>query len=298
MVAAFRPGIFVLIQKSPEGVGHAQRDGSGHLSFFQRIEMLRSLYSPLLVMLSLLAACTSSKQVVPTDTLTVPPSPALTADPCSGASLSAQVKKVNDLTRQFDDYSVLAFNTPQSQIVQVIPAMQTIRRDAQDLTPPACLHALKNLQLSYMNTTIETLLVFQSNPKSTLIGIGIAQSRLEHDQYTIELASLLGVTLVPHSTSTSGIQPAGSTTPAAAASNSGFAILIVTNPGPNPINLRGTSSLAAPVLGTLNVGQSTTAVAQSGDGKWYQVYVPGQPGKIAWLLAALVQVNGTLIPTP
>jgi hypothetical protein len=254
-------------------------------------------YLPVIVLFLLLTAC-STANPVPTETPTPAPLPSSTPDVCSGAALQSEVKKINDLTRQFDDYSTLAFNTPQSQLVQVIPALQTIRRAAQDQVVPPCLQALKNYQLLYMNTGIETLLVFESNSKSTVIAGGIAQARLYHDQYTIELAHLLGLTLVSPPTLILGTVAAGTTTPVSGGPTSGFAIMVVTNPGPNPINLRSTSSLASPVLGTLNVGQSTTAVNQSGDGKWYQVDLPGQPGKTAWLLAALVKITGTPVPTP
>jgi hypothetical protein len=262
----------------------------------QRMNMKRSVcFSLAIVPLLLFTACSTFKPV-PTDTLT--PSPSSTPDLCSGANLQSEVKMINDLMRQFDDYSTLAFNTPQSQLVQVIPAMQTIRRTAQDQVVPPCLQVLKNYQLLYMNTAIETLLVFESNSKSTALGGGIAQSRLYHDQYTIELAHLLGLTLVSPPTVTAGAQSAGTTTPLAAGPATGFVDMVVTNPGPNVINLRATSSLASPVLGILNVGQATAAVNQTGDGKWFQVYLPGQPGKTAWLLAALVKINGTPVPTP
>jgi hypothetical protein len=262
------------------------------------MNMKRSLdYFLVIVGLLLFTAC-NAVNPSPTDTATPSPSPSSTPDPCTGANLESWVRKVNDLMRQFDDYSTLAFNTPQSQLVQVIPVMQTIRRSAQDQAVPGCLQALKNYQLLYMNTDIQTLLVFQSNSKSTVLGGGIAQSRLYHNEYTIELAHLLGLTLVVPPAITGGTNAAGTGTPITGAPTSGFAIMVVTNPGPNPINLRSTSSLASPVLGTLNVGQSTTAVNQSGDGKWYQVDLPGQPGKTAWLLAALVKISGTPVPTP
>jgi Bacterial SH3 domain len=260
--------------------------------------MKKHVYDSLVIVVFLLFTACSTVKPVSTDTPTPAPLPSSTPDVCSGAELQSEVKKINDLTRQFDDYSTLAFNTPQSQLVQVIPALQTIRRAAQDQVVPPCLQVLKNYQLSYMNTGIETLLVFESNSKSTVIGGGIAQARLYHDQYTIELAHLLGLTLVVPATITGGTSAAATTTPISSGPTSGFAIMVVTNPGPNPINLRSASTLASPVLGTLNVGQSTTAVNQSGDGKWYQVDLPGQPGKTAWLLAALVKISGTPIPTP
>lgn len=120
-----------------------------------------------------------------------------TLDPCSAAALPDEVTKVNDLMREFDDYSKLASSTPQGQLVQVIPSMQEIRRRAESQEAPACLRDLKVLQVNHMNTVIEILMVFLSNPKAENVNQGIAQARDLHMKYDIEMARLLGVTLAP-----------------------------------------------------------------------------------------------------
>jgi hypothetical protein len=109
--------------------------------------------------------------------------------------------------RQFDDYSVLASNIVQSQMVLVIPPMQEIRRDAEDQAIPACLDELKRLELLYMDSTLQALLAFQSSSNVETLTAAILQSRQYHDDYAIELARLLGVTLGPPTASPT-IQPA------------------------------------------------------------------------------------------
>jgi hypothetical protein len=129
---------------------------------------------------------------------TIAPPGTATPDPCSPENLQETVKPINGLMRQFDDYAALASNVVQSQLVQVLPPMQSIRRAAQDEVVPACLDDLKGFQLAYMDATIQTLLAFQKpNPNASALSKGIQMARDSHDQYTIELARLLGVTLIP-----------------------------------------------------------------------------------------------------
>ena len=136
------------------------------------------------------------------------PTPSLspTPDLCSTANLASSVTQVNNLMRQFDDYAAVASNTQQAQLVQIIPPMQTIRRAAEDQRVPPCLKNLIGFQLVYMNTTIQTLLAFQSNAKADTLNTGIAQARQAHDQYTLELAHLLGLTAVAPPSATAGAQ--------------------------------------------------------------------------------------------
>ena len=131
-----------------------------------------------------------------------------TLDPCSDAALPDEVTKVNDLMREFDDYSKLASSTPQGQLVQVIPPMQEVRRRAESQEVPACLRDLKMLQVNHMNTVIEILMVFMSNPNAENVNQGIAQARDLHMKYDIEIARLLGLTPVIPSTAAPVVTPA------------------------------------------------------------------------------------------
>jgi hypothetical protein len=65
-----------------------------------------------------------------------------TLDLCSAENLPAEVVKVNALMREFDNYSALASNTPQMQLVVVIPELQRALREVEDLSVPACLDTL------------------------------------------------------------------------------------------------------------------------------------------------------------
>ncbi len=121
-----------------------------------------------------------------------------TPDLCARENITAEITKTNKLMRAFDDYSSLASSTPTDQLVSIIPAMQSIRRDTQDLQVPTCLDSLKKIQLAHMNTVIQVLLAFMSQSNNTeALNAGIQQARELHTQYDLEIARLLGITPQP-----------------------------------------------------------------------------------------------------
>jgi hypothetical protein len=221
---------------------------------------------------------------------TAPP-PTATLDPCNLVNLPSESGKVNALMRQFDDYSTLAFGTPQSQLLQIIPQMQDVRRAAEDQGVPACLNDLKQLQLVHMQVTLDTLMAFQANrTNAEALNAGIEEARKYHDQYTIELGRLLGVTVVVPPSSTPGAPPPAPEASATAAPTS--SAMIVTNPGPAAVNLRAGASPDAAAVGTLEVGQSAKVFAKSPAGDWLLIEPPSDPGHGAWAYAPLLQLSG------
>jgi hypothetical protein len=143
--------------------------------------------------IALLSACGGAKPVAPTATNT--------PDPCGPKNILAEVKKVNDLMREFDDDAQLASVASLNQMPMVIPPLQAVRRRAQDQAVPGCLSTLKSLQLQHMDAYINTLLVFMQSQGNNpdLIHQGITQSQTLHEQYNQELARLVGATYVPPS---------------------------------------------------------------------------------------------------
>lgn len=139
-----------------------------------------------------LAACGSEEPVHVTETPILATS---TPDLCSEANLPDEVAKVNKLMREFDDYSALASNTPQQQLVVIIPELQRILRDAEDQVVPACLAGLKELQINHMSVVVQTLIAFMGSSDVNLVNEGINKARELHAQYDIEMARLLGITL-------------------------------------------------------------------------------------------------------
>lgn len=145
----------------------------------------------LLVILLLLTACGNAPTLEGKEAATWTP------DPCLSATMNQSVRPINDLQREFNDASELAANLPREQLQPSISEMQRIRRAAEDQPIPACLETLKQFQLAHMNTVIDTLLAFVGGADSDTLSRGLAKARNEYDQYTFEMARLLGVTLIP-----------------------------------------------------------------------------------------------------
>ncbi len=127
----------------------------------------------------------------------IPPTLTNTPDPCAPENIEAEVQKVHKYMREFDDASALAASRPREQLADAIAGLQKIRRDAEDQPIPPCLGNLKTYQISHMNSVINTLIAFMGGSDQKLVDQGIALARAQHDQYTIELARLLGLTIEP-----------------------------------------------------------------------------------------------------
>ncbi len=253
----------------------------------------------LAALVALLAACGST----PPQPTSVPPTaqaqsttapaatPSATPDLCTQARLPESVKIVNTYVQQFDNYSSLSVQVPPAQLPQLTAAMKSIRQALQQQAVPPCLTDLKHFALQYMDTVIQTVVGYQTKPDINSLNTGIEQARKYNDQYAIELARLLGVTLgAPSETAVAQVTD----TPG---------VTTVVNPGPNPLNLHVSPSLTSQSIGLLNANQPAAALGKSSNGEWIQIEVPGQAGVRAWVYAALVQytsgdANALPVATP
>jgi hypothetical protein len=166
-------------------------------------------FSSILVLSVFLAGCGSSPTSIavpvtgPEETAATasqaasPISPTSTPDACATGQIEAAVQKVHYHMREFDDASILASNMPREELSDSIANLQRIRREAEDEQIPGCLTNLKNYQLDHMNSVIDVLVAFIGGTDVTTLEQGIAVAREQHDQYALELARLLGITVVP-----------------------------------------------------------------------------------------------------
>lgn len=184
-------------------------------------ELLRFIL-PLLVFAMVLSGCggnvpatsvsTEAPNQEPVSTTTASDATvSTTPDLCISPQLEAEAQKVQKHMREFDDAANLASSVPQAQLSTSIADLQRIRREADDEPVPPCLASLKNYQISHMNSVIGTLLVFlrskdplaldcvdiQSNTEEEVFCQNYALARQQHDQYLLELARVLGLTVVP-----------------------------------------------------------------------------------------------------
>lgn len=120
-----------------------------------------------------------------------------TPDPCGPENREAEVQNIHKYMREFDDASSLAASRPREQLADAIAELQRIRRESEDQPTPSCLVDLKTYQISHMNSVINTLMAFMSGTDQQAVDQGIALAREQHDQYTLELARLLGLTIEP-----------------------------------------------------------------------------------------------------
>jgi hypothetical protein len=183
------------------------------------------LRAAILVLMIVLASCGNPPATVavpaaetqaasgPTVTVSVSsPVPAtMTPDPCVLPQLEEEVQQVHRHMREFDDAASLASSVPREQLSSSVTELQRIRREAEDELVPACLTDLKLVQLQHMNTVINTLLSFmQGSIDEETLNQAIALARQQHDQYTLELAQVIGLTVVPV---TAAPAPSGTPTP-------------------------------------------------------------------------------------
>ena len=142
-----------------------------------------------------------SATIEPTLTATVTP------DPCSVENLSASIKEVNDLMREFDDIAKLAASVAREKVPELVSEMQHIRREAEDHEAPTCLATLKVHQITHMNIVIDTLIAFIGGAQAEALNEGISRAGHEHDLYTLEVARLLGIPQAPTASPSATVSP-------------------------------------------------------------------------------------------
>lgn len=239
------------------------------------------ILSALILSALALASCGGSPEV-PTATATVVVSP--TIDACLPQYKIVIADRVNLHMREFDDASTLASSLNKDALPGAVSELQRIRRVAENEPVPSCLDKLKSAQVAHMNAVINTLMGFLNSAPAAELQNGINEARKLHDEYAVELASVLGVTVVVKPTS-------AATAPPAATQATGLSIL---NPGPDAVIMYASPDLAAGGVATLAAGQTAVAFGQTADAQWVQAEIPGVPGQKAWVSAALVQVSGQL----
>jgi hypothetical protein len=135
--------------------------------------------------------------------------PTETSDPCSMPQLEKEVQEVHNHMREFDDAAALASSMTRDQLSSSVAELQRIRREAEDEQIPSCLTNLRKIQVDHMNTVISTLLAFmKGNIDEQTIQQAIGLARQQHDQYLLEYARVVGITVVPAT-----LPPAPSATP-------------------------------------------------------------------------------------
>ena len=177
--------------------------------YFSWIPMKHQSFLILTIFVLLLSACANQNTASAQPSATSEPTliPTFTPDPCSVENLSASIKEVNDMMREFDDISKLAASVAREKLPELISEMQRIRREAEDHETPTCLSTLKVHQITHMNIVIDTLIAFIGGAQSEALTDGINRASHAHDLYTLEVARLLGIPQNPNTTLTATATP-------------------------------------------------------------------------------------------
>jgi hypothetical protein len=214
-----------------------------------------------------------------------------TPDPCAPENIRGTAETVHEHMREFDDSAAIAANSKQNQLADPIADLQRIRRNAQDQNVPQCLAKLKELQLQHMNTVINTLLAFMGGANQDDINKGIELARQQHDAYSLELAHVIGLTLIVVTPTTGSETPPADSSPAPSETPAQGALMI-TNPGPAPVNLRRTPGLDGETIGTMDKGGSAPVKGKTADGLWLMIELPNHLGQMVWVYTPLVDISG------
>src|SRR5512138_2580911 len=153
----------------------------------------------LVVILVIILAGCGSPPAVTTEPPAASAAASVTPDPCAAGQIQAAVEQVNRHMREFDDAALLASSVSGQQLGSALTSLQEIRQEADAEQVPGCLTRLKAYQIEHMNSVINTLLAFVKGTDQKTIDAGVDIARQQHDQYTLELARLLGLP-VAHTT--------------------------------------------------------------------------------------------------
>ena len=256
----------------------------------------RMLIFSLLLFSLILSACAGGTPAAPqaaapaAQAATQPPAvveaaASATLDPCLPQYARILAQRVHNHMREFDDASTLAVSLTVDKLPPAIAELQRIRRASQDEPVPACLGKLRDLEVGHMNMVINTLLAMLNGAQASDLQTGIGNARKLHDAYTVEFATVMGLTVVVAPTSTPG--PAVTVAP-----------VMVSNPGPSAVNLRDKPDLNGSIVGSYDVNANTVVLGKSADSAWVQIEVPGKPGTNAWLYLQPVKLSGPLDGIP
>lgn len=251
--------------------------------------------------LFLLAACDSLPKSIGL------PTPSHTPDLCAPNHIGTEIKKINDLIREFDDITYVANLTDQKLLTQPIIQLQTVRRNTENLNPPSCLLELRKHAVNYMNMVINYLAHFMGGVSQEQINAEINTSQTLRNTYEAERARLVGATFVPPPTQVPVTQPPISEQPQSTTDPNRLEIsptpttaAEVTNTGEASINIRFEPSMTSAIVGYLQPNSSAPAIGRTADSKWIAIQPANSSFNYAWVYADTVTLSIPIdrLPTP
>ena len=225
-------------------------------------------------------------------------------DVCSDTALKGvEIDRFTRLMSQFDDVSILAQITPKEQMAVVILKMQDIKHETENQKAPACLEALKDAQIDYLNVVIQTMFGFLGGASGERLNADILLSRELRQVYEEEKANALGVpyatptarvALVPATPSAEGTTvttgvPTGESTPVTTQ---------ITATSLEDIRIMQYPFAAAGQVGSLLTGQTVEVRGRLETNDWLLIVLPEAPDMGGWVFASFMQLSVEMAELP
>ncbi len=239
----------------------------------------------LVLVLPMLAACElPQNSAYPTQDPSSAPSITPTPDVCAPENISAEVDRINDLMREFDDISYVANMTAQSQLGDMILNLLTVRRELEDVDSPECTRDLRNIGIQYMNSVVEYLGNFMSGADVNTITTAVSASQTYRSYYESEFSRLMITSAIAMGTQI--IIPTAATPQV---------IPLATNGSTQSVNLRMGPSLESTAANYLMPGESAEIIERNEAGDWLHVRYNDVE---YWVYTRLVEINVPIEAVP
>lgn len=213
--------------------------------------------------------------------------------PCTPNRLPSLFWRMDSHLREFDDIILLAVNVPRGEVVERIRELQTIRRSVEEISVPACLLDLKQMQVAYMDQVIDILVGFVGGVESGLVFQALQETgslRLALEQ---ELGSLMGATLTPSPTAYQFgyvIPVTGMATPDYALASETPQPIFASISHSEGVNLRQGPGVNYPFFTVLEPGSQVLVLGISPDLGWIFVQTLAPEAETGWVFAPLVSL--------
>jgi hypothetical protein len=227
-------------------------------------------------------------------------------DPCAPEHIAETIKPFDSTMRAFEDTTAIAYNMPRPQVSEQIAVLQGYRREVLDEQAPPCLVGLKEAEVAYMDSVINTLLVFLEGAPGEITTEGVQSSEQLKSIYVEALENLMDITVTPQPTQMRWT-PQAFVVPTEAIPVTGVTETSVTDAGPNitptlfstlagVINPGGANVRLGPSMDdefpvVVPEGEQVEIVGRTEDGEWFLVLESEMPDEIGWVYASLVELE-------
>ncbi len=237
------------------------------------------LFSLLILIVMLIAGCTTSPEATVATVPTSQTSTAAVGDPCSLDSISSLIDEMDIQAKEFEDVLSLAMVSKQDSLTTLVLRLQDVRRNVERLEVPTCAATLQTNLVSYMDQRITYLTT--AIQTSAISEEDIQKGDELRNVYLQERSRLLGEAFEPVSTSTP--QPTQ-------------VVVLATNSSGADLPIYAMPTLDSTVLGTLSVGGQVQVIAHTADYAWLVIVISQTQG--GFVEASKVTVQGALDQLP